>query len=670
MLYYVSNSVTENGNGTKERPFKTISAAAQAARAGDEVIVAPGIYREHIDPQFGGAGEDARITYRAEQAGRVFVKGSEIVDYWENYQGNVWKTEIPNSLFAGDNPYTTEVYGDWFTPSAPVHTGEMFLNNRAMYEVQSLEQILHPQPFPKAWEKEESLYQWYTEQEGENTVMYANFQGQNPNCQCVEITVRRHCFYPLKTGINYITVSGFVFQQAAPQWALPTAYQEGMVGPHWSKGWIIEDCEISGARCVGISLGKYLQPNNNNRWRREYLKDGTQTEREAVCQAQRESWSKENIGSHIIRRCDIHDCGQAGIAGHLGGVFSVIEDNHIHHICNKGDLSGCEIAGIKLHAAIDVQIRRNHIHHCARGIWLDWQAQGTRISCNVFHHNTPPMGGMLFDAGEDVFVEVSHGPTLIDHNIMLTDTSLHICSQGITVAHNLLTGLVSGVGYGTDNGGGKLPTPRYTPYHVPHGTEIAGFMTILHGDIRFYNNVFIQRPITEADLQMVATMKQMTGVELPLCCGTKPYDGYPTADEYFHSFTEETYDDYLRKDIYYDHLPVYTSGNVFYNGALPCDTEQEYLLEKEQKINIQLREKGNGYILYTDLYKYLSGRETEIIDTERMGIAFEPEQKFENPDETPIIMDEDMLSRPRSEHPLSRNFGETGCGICKTYGYF
>ena len=127
-----------------------------------------------------------------------------------------------------------------------------------------------------------------------------------------------------------------------------------MVGPHWSKGWIIEDCEIYESKCSGISLGKYLQPENDNKWLKWKYKDGTQTERDCICQASYEGWDKEHIGSHIVRRCEIHDCGQTGIVGHLGGVFSVIEDNHIHHINNKQNLAGAEIGGIKMHAAIDV----------------------------------------------------------------------------------------------------------------------------------------------------------------------------------------------------------------------------------------------------------------------------------------------------------------------------
>ena len=46
--------------------------------------------------------------------------------------------------------------------------------------------------------------------------------------------------------------------------APPAAYQDGMIGPHWSKGWIIEDCEISNSKCAGISLGKYYDPENDH----------------------------------------------------------------------------------------------------------------------------------------------------------------------------------------------------------------------------------------------------------------------------------------------------------------------------------------------------------------------------------------------------------------------
>ncbi len=375
MEIYVRGDAGRQGDGSKGAPFQTIGQAAEIARAGDVVLVAPGVYREWVDPRHGGE-EGRPVTYRSVEKGGAVITGAEVVKGWLPFEGNVWVARIHNGLFDRYNPYTTLVKGDWYFSEKPYHTGEVYLNGRAMYEAESLEGVLNPVVYKCSWEPEFTTYRWYTCQEEGQTAIYANFQGADPNRENVEINVRRNCFYPSKTGVDYVTLSGFTVCKAATQWAPPTAYQEGMIGPHWAKGWVIEDCEVSDSKCSGISLGKYLQPNNENKWTTKWVKDGTQTERDAICQAQREGWTKENIGHHVVRRCNIHHCGQTGIVGHLGGVFSLIEDNHIHHINNKQDLGGAEIGGIKMHAAIDVVYRRNHIHHCTRGLWLDWQAQG------------------------------------------------------------------------------------------------------------------------------------------------------------------------------------------------------------------------------------------------------------------------------------------------------
>ena len=286
----------------------------------------------------------------------------------------------------------------------------------------------------------------------------------------------------------------------------------------------------------------------------------------------------------------------------------MIEDNHIHHINNKQNLAGAEIGGIKMHAAIDVTIRRNHFHHCTRGLWLDWQAQGTRVTGNLFHDNVPPAGTRIADdlaLGEDIFIEVSHGPTLIDHNLLLSDCAARISTQGIAFVHNLIAGSFTWVGDGTDNGGRRLPTPRYTPYHVPHRTEVAGFMTILHGDARFYNNIFVQKKI-RPDLTDFAEKTGHSSLHgFQFVCGTKPYDGYPTAAQYFSRFTPESAVDHEGKDIYYDHLPVYTGGNVYFNGASPCDSEEHFRVDTEHPVTLSLTEDGGAYRLKTDLYRYI-----------------------------------------------------------------
>ena len=676
MVYYVDAFARRAGDGSKEYPFRTIQAAAELAKAGDEVLVYPGIYREYVNPKHGGTA-DQRIVYRSVEPLKAVITGAESVKNWEKCgcAENVYSVRIANSFFSDYNPYTTRVSGDWFNGMILAHTGEVYLNHKSMYEVTSLEQVKNPQVLPGTWEPEFSLYCWYTEQDEEKdeTVIYANFRGLDPNAEDVEISVRQDCFLPAAEGIGYITLSGFTVREAATQWAPPTAYQDGMIGPHWSKGWIIEDCEVYESKCSGISLGKYLQPNNDNKWLKWKYKDGTQTERDCILQASYEGWDKEHIGSHIVRRCHIHDCGQTGIVGHLGGVFSLIEDNHIHHVNFKQNLAGAEIGGIKMHAAIDVIYRRNHIHHCTRGLWLDWQAQGTRVTQNLFHDNCLPFPlrelpeDRIRDAavgmGEDIFIEVSHGPTLVDNNLLLSDRSFKLATQGVAVVHNLIAGSFSAVGIGTDNNGVNKPSVRYTPYHEIHGTKVCGFMTILHGDDRIYNNIFIQK----SDIDPVKMMFDEMGAksknpwdDMRFRVGTDVFDEYPTEEEWKSWFEGycNIYAQPKNPDLYYDHLPVWVEGNVYFNGAKACKQEKGAVVDTEHEVSVGVEEREDGWHLTGNIFDCLPETACRTISTETLGMAFEPEEFYENPDGTPIVFNLDYFGERRTASPIPGPFAD------------
>ena len=647
MIFYVNAAAAREGNGSKEMPFKHINEAAKVAGPGDEVLVAPGIYREYVDPVNGGT-EDARITYRSEQPLGAVITGAEPVDTWEPYQGNVWVCRIDNGVFGNYNPYTTFVGGDWYFAPVVRHTGAVYLNDRQLYETETLEECIKGEVYLPSWDHDFSVYKWYTEQDGDTTVIYANFQGHNPNEEKVDINVRRNCFMPSKTGVDYITLSGFDVNKAATTWAPPAAYQDGMVGPHWSKGWIIEDCEISNSKCCGISLGKYYDPENDHYFTNKHVKSPTQMERDAVCRGQYHGWLKEKVGSHIVRRCHIHHCEQAGIVGRMGCVFSIIEDNHIHNINNMQQLGGAEISGIKFHAAIDVKFRRNHIHHSTMGIWCDWQAQGTRITQNLLHDNHAPEGSTKAEGAmmcQDIFIEVGHGPTLIDNNVMLSKAGLRIATEGVACVHNLILGAFTAVGGGTDNTVNGLNQPRYTPYHIRHRTEVAGFMSILHGDDRFYNNIFVQNwPVKETEAKEDMGFKMEDNQEV----GTRVFDEYPTYEEWISWFEMDKPANMGELAQYhFSHLPVWVNGNAYFNGAKPCKNEKSNLVDETNKVTVELVEKDGHYYLKTNVYDLLGDFKDGIITSDILGYAFEPEQRFENPDGTAITFNEDYLGEHR-----------------------
>lgn len=642
MKIYVNANAGYDGNGTAQMPFRHINDAAKIARPGDEVLVAPGIYREYVDPVYAGT-EEARITYRSTEPLKAVITGAERIKTWELYEGNVWVCRVKNSVFGNYNPYTTFVYGDWYFAKADKHTGCVYLNDKALYETSSLLDCIKGEVYECSWVPEDSVYKWYTEQDEEKdeTVIYANFQGKNPNEENVEINVRRECFMPSKTGRNYITVSGFNINKAATTWAPPAAFQDGMIGPHWSKGWIIEDCDISNSKCAGISVGKYLDPANDHYFTYKYVKSPTQMERDAVCRGQYHGWLKENIGGHIIRRNNIHHCEQGGIIGRMGGVFSLIEDNHIHHINNMMEQGGAEIAGIKMHAAIDVTMRRNHIHHCTMGIWCDWEAQGTRLSQNLLHDNQRPAFAKVLKGGmmsQDIFVEVSHGPTLIDHNIMLSEASLRFATQGVAMIHNLICGALTCVGEGTGW--------RYTPYHIPHRTEVMGFMTFLHGDDRFYNNIFVQK---WPDKDVIIMHDSNDGFDTEnRKAGTWMFDEYPTYEEWKAQFDfSHPANMSALEPVHFGHLPVWTEGNAYLGGAKACKNEVNGLISSED-VKVELLEKDGNYYLDTNIYDCLKAFRGRMINTDVLGMAFEPEQRFENSDGTDIQFDTDYFGGHRS----------------------
>ena len=653
MIYYVNANASRDGSGSREMPFRHINEAARIALPGDEIVVMPGIYREHVCPRHAGT-EEARIVYRSEVPLGAVITGSEALRDWEPYEGNVWKAVVDNGVFGAWNPYKEMVCGDWYFAPTVRHTGFVVLRDRMMYETVTLEECLKGEPDPTSWVPEESVYKWYTEQEDGKTVLYANFQGLDPREEDVEIAVRRNCFMPLENGIGYITVSGFDIKNAATTWAPPAAYQDGAIGPHWSKGWIIEDCEVHNSRCCGISLGKYRDPENDMYFYTKHVKSPTQMERDAVCRGQYHGWLKEKVGSHLVRRCNIHHCEQTGIVGRMGGVFSTIEDCHIHHICNSQQLGGAETAGIKLHAAIDVTVRRNHIHNCIMGVWFDWQAQGARITRNLMHDNirpktAEPARGAMFS--NDIFIEVGHGPTLIDNNILLSEVSVAMPSEGIACVHNLMLGSFVLINSGVDSIVNGQREPRYTPYHIRHRTEVAGFMTILHGDDRIYNNIFIQQhPVTEGK---EPTHNDYTTV------GTAPFDIFPIYDEWISNFMigEEPNMGALGK-YHFGHLPVWVDGNVYFNGATVYGKEAHKLVDEKTEAYVKLTEKDGQQVLETNIFDAIGDFRDGIITSDILGFAFEPEQRFEHPDGTPITFSRDYFGGHRGLSALPGPFAE------------
>lgn len=566
MEYHIAITGKNSNLGTSDSPFQTIQKGADKAAPGDIITVHAGVYREKVDPPRGGESNDQRITFRAAEGEAVSIKGSEVVSNWIHQDGGVWMVSLSNDFFGAFNPFANILSGDWMFPQGMVHhTGAVYINDRALNEAPALEDLF-----------DSLCRKWFGKSDDERTRIWANFGDLNPNEENTEINVRQSVFYPSKPGINYITVQGFTLSQAATPWSPPTTEQIGLIGTNWSKGWIIEQNTITHSRCTGLTLGKYFDREDG------LIEYGFNAHFQTVKRVlERGDWTKETVGGHIVRNNRICYCEQSGIVGSHGAAFSEIYGNHIHHIHSRKLFGGFEQAGIKIHAAVDVTIRENLIHDCWMGIWLDWMDQGARISGNLFYNN---------DNWGDLFLEISHGPVLVDNNIMMSRRSLYDSAQGNAYVHNFFGGEIEQ----------REEEQRTTQYFLPHSTDPAGTSKVFDGDERFYNNI-------------------VTGDR-----GLAPYD----------KAREE----------------VTIEGNVYLYRAQPAKLDSRAVCFPDADTRFRIgRENEDVYLEMSLDREWGSYGNTRLIDTEILGKTKVSRQGFENPDGSPLTIDSDFFHLPRDD---------------------
>jgi alpha-N-arabinofuranosidase len=450
--YHVSKKGNDNNTGSKNSPFLTINRAAIAAKAGDNLIVHSGTYREWVNPPHGGNSDKNRITYMAAKGEDVIIKGSECIKSWVNQGKGVWKAELNNFFFNGYNPYQLQVKGSWMRYGDWHHRGAVYLNGCAFHEKASIGEV------------NDSLNSWYAVANKESTEIYANFGKSDPNNELTEINVRECIIFPDIPRLKYITIKGFTLQHAAPNWAPPGELQKGAVGPNFGYNWIIENCIITDSRCIGISIG---------------FLPGIPDVYPFI----------DSVGHHIICNNIIKRCGQSGIAGHNGCMASEIFGNLIENTNYLMEFGGWETAALKFHKGIDMYIHNNCIRYVykqgeggAYGIWIDTGTQGMRISSNV-----------IIDYSDDcLYFEANHGPILIDNNILIGGGCHQRSEAGIFV-HNLFIDCPPRFSYENfENDSGIKTGARLMEIYQPHTATTIDEKSISLRNDRWLNNVFVK----------------------------------------------------------------------------------------------------------------------------------------------------------------------------------
>ncbi len=590
--YHVSVNGSDANNGSVANPFKTISAAARLAMPGDVITVHSGVYREQITPPRGGNSDQERIVYQAAPGEKVEIKGSEVVNNWRKLDNDTWEVKIPNTFFGKFNPYSDLICGDWFSPipkARKYHTGAVYLNGDWLMEAAEKEEVM------RATDEKNQL--WWAEVDSTTTTIWAQFRNVDPNKGTIEINTRQTIFYPDKPFINFITLRGFTLQHAATNWAPPTAEQMGLVGTHWSKGWIIENNVIQYSKCVGIALGKHGDEFDNK------SAEAAEGYVETINRALVFGWNKGTIGGHIVRNNTIAYCEQTGIVGSMGCSFSIIQGNTIHDIHIRRLFTGAEMAGIKFHGAVDIQIMDNHIYRTNMGVWLDWMAQGAQVKNNLMHDN------LL-----DIFLEVNHGPMLVSNNILLSSTSLLMNSSGAAFVHNIFGGKIDVVEYDS----------RLTPYHKPHSTFVEALHDNPGGDIQIVNNLFVDG----------GDARQYSKALLPVF-----FDGnvYTKGSVRAISNNEKSKFGEMNEK----------AKEQMKSYKYQDNKEQNALVKDDFDASVSLSELGQEWYLEIALDKSWLTQKRNLVSTETLGNAIVPNLPFENVDGTPLNIDSDYFGKKR-----------------------
>lgn len=570
--YHVAKTGNDSNSGSADSPFLTISAAARIAQPGDVITVHEGIYREYVNPLRGGNSEEERIVYRAAPGEKVFIKGSEQITTWIKDGGNTWKVELPNSFFNNENPYARTlgwVSENWLMTGEWTHCGDVYLNGEAFYEKRRLDEV----------KKEKNS--WYTEVDSVASVtrIWANFGDFDPNKELTEINVRESIISPIDTNVNYITIRGFTIMHSANGWGPPSAYQGAAISTNGGHHWIVENCEVINAKTCGFSMG-------NPRIRRH-----------------RSTLDYDHVGQHIIRNNIFRRCGQCAIVGAGYNTGTYILGNFIGETAYRLEFTGHEIAGIKFHNAVDIVIENNYIGNSnkVRAIWIDFGNQNIRLSRNII--------------GVQLFIEMNHGPILIDNNI-LEGVYINRGSGAITLSHNLIN--MNNFRYTHD-------PYRKSAFYKAHTRETVMRELSFIRDERWYNNIFIKKGLDSL------RVNQPGSADIQVTRTTPPPAIHLGVDPLVTNYGCDA--DY----------------NLYLNGTKKHDTFDENSIVSSFNPEFSFQDDdGNVTVSFLMNEDALNIR-GPLITTEYLGIYDPMKLQMENNDGTPIIVDIDILKRSRNK---------------------
>ncbi len=201
-FHVAKNGSDVSGDGSLERPFQTISHAAEVIAVADTVVVHEGVYRETVHLRTKGHPycPEAIMRFVAAEGERVWIRGSEVFEAeWRKVGGDIWSAVLPKCFFVSGayNPFAQDI--DFNNPQ-PVRPGGSAVRGQFWIDDQAgLSRSL-----------EESLVDagdFHISEDGHRVEMRFPAGIEPASCQ-IEISVRKQCFESDFSGTAFYEVIG------------------------------------------------------------------------------------------------------------------------------------------------------------------------------------------------------------------------------------------------------------------------------------------------------------------------------------------------------------------------------------------------------------------------------------------------------------------------------
>jgi len=220
-----SPQASDDEPGTIERPWRSISKAAEASQPGDTVVIHAGVYREQVQPGRSGTAS-APISYEAAPGEEVVLTGADPITGWEHVEHGVWKKE----------PWT--------------HRFETHPNDTRHQLIGRCEQVIGDGQLLTQVDRHDQMPPGSFCADTDDEVLYVRLVGdRDPNQAGVEASVRAVCFGTGWGGQrrDHIRVRGLTIRHAANMAQRGALFAQG---DHWT----IDDCVVERTNGTGISF--------------------------------------------------------------------------------------------------------------------------------------------------------------------------------------------------------------------------------------------------------------------------------------------------------------------------------------------------------------------------------------------------------------------------------